>query len=92
MIPLNDLRAAWLPEITPRTFENKDARTERGLHTLSDRMHPLHAMQAEWDAENAISPMPTARPSWAGLIGGALLIVLFFTIIGGLWIVAGVTS
>lgn len=52
----------------------------------------LHDLQTAWDAENAISPMPTARPSWAGLIGGALLIVLFFTIIGGLWIAAGATS
>lgn len=79
-------------QITPRIPKNKAARTEQGWQALSDRLPNIHAMQAEWDAENAISPMPTARPSWAGLIGGALLIVLGFIIIGGLWIVAGVTS
>ena len=78
-------------EIPPRIL-NKDAGTERRWQAARDCLPNIHAMQAAWDAENAIHPMPTARPSWAGLIAGALLTVLFFTLIGGLWIVAGVTS
>lgn len=58
--------------VTPRGNRKPWQAAWESLPIIQD----FRALQAEWDAEAAIAPMPIARPCAAGFIGGGLLLAL----------------
>ncbi len=69
---------APLPEDT--TSRARATSHARALFVL----HEYARLQAAWDAENAVEPMPVRRPSAATIIGGGLLVALVLILIWGL--------